>query len=309
MAITILNQTIIMLILIMLGIICAKTRIISDESNKDLSKFVLQVVNPVVIFMSYQTDYHFNLVKNLLITFGLSLVSYGIMIAAAYIFVRRKEDRETEIERFSAIYSNCGFMGIPLINALFGMEGVFYLTAFITVFNLIVWTHGIILISGEKSLRKVVKVFYSPTVIAIILGIITFFMQFRLPEVPAKALGFIADMNTPLAMIVSGVTMAGTNAVNLLKNKRAFYICFLRLVLLPFILTALLAPFGINDKVYMTVIIAASAPPAAMCTLQCIRYGRNSVYSSEIFTAGTILSVASLPAVVKFAEFLTNILH
>ena len=138
MAITILNQTIIMLILIMLGIICAKTRIISDESNKDLSKFVLQVVNPVVIFMSYQTDYHFNLVKNLLITFGLSLVSYGIMIAAAYIFVRRKEDRETEIERFSAIYSNCGFMGIPLINALFGMEGVFYLTAFITVFNLIV---------------------------------------------------------------------------------------------------------------------------------------------------------------------------
>ncbi len=309
MAITILNQTIIMLILIMLGIICAKTRIISDESNKDLSKFVLQVVNPVVIFMSYQTDYHFNLVKNLLITFGLSLVSYGIMIAAAYIFVRRKEDRETEIERFSAIYSNCGFMGIPLINALFGMEGVFYLTAFITVFNLIVWTHGIILISGEKSLRKVVKVFYSPTVIAIVLGIITFFMQFRLPEVPAKALGFIADMNTPLAMIVSGVTMAGTNAVNLLKNKRAFYICFLRLVLLPFILTALLAPFGINDKVYMTVIIAASAPPAAMCTLQCIRYGRNSVYSSEIFTAGTILSVASLPAVVKFAEFLTNILH
>ncbi|MBP3309251.1 MAG: AEC family transporter [Ruminococcus sp.] len=309
MAITILNQTIIMLILIMLGIICAKTRIISDESNKDLSKFVLQVVNPVVIFMSYQTDYHFNLVKNLLITFGLSLVSYGIMIAAAYIFVRRKEDRETEIERFSAIYSNCGFMGIPLINALFGMEGVFYLTAFITVFNLIVWTHGIILISGEKSWRKVVKVFYSPTVIAIVLGIITFFMQFRLPEVPAKALGFIADMNTPLAMIVSGVTMAGTNAVNLLKNKRAFYICFLRLVLLPFILTALLAPFGINDKVYMTVIIAASAPPAAMCTLQCIRYGRNSVYSSEIFTAGTILSVASLPAVVKFAEFLTNILH
>lgn len=308
MAITILNQTIIMLILIMLGIICAKTRIISDESNKDLSKFVLQVVNPVVIFMSYQTDYHFNLVKNLLITFGLSLVSYGIMIAAAYIFVRRKEDRETEIERFSAIYSNCGFMGIPLINALFGMEGVFYLTAFITVFNLIVWTHGIILISGEKNLRKVVKVFYSPTVIAIVLGIITFFMQFRLPEVPAKALGFIADMNTPLAMIVSGVTMAGTNAANLLKNKRVFYICFLRLVLLPFILTALLAPFGINDKVYMTVIVAASAPPAAMCTLQCIRYGRNSVYSSEIFTAGTILSVASLPAVVKFAEFLTNIL-
>lgn len=308
MAITILNQTMIMLMLIMLGVICSKTRIISDETNKDLSKFVLQVVNPVVIFISYQTDYHFELVKNLLITFVLSLVSFAVMIAAAYIFVRRKEERETEIERFSSIYSNCGFMGIPLINALFGMEGVFYLTAFITVFNLIVWTHGIILISGERSFKKVIKVFYSPTVIAIVLGIITFFMQLRLPDVPVKALEFISELNTPLAMIVSGVTMAGTNAVNLLKNKRAFYICFLRLVLLPLILTALLVPMGISDKVCMTVIVAASAPPAAMCTLQCIRYGRNSVYSSEIFTAGTILSVASLPLVVKFAEFLTNIL-
>ena len=308
MANTILDQTIIMLILIMVGVLCFKAHIISRESNKDLSKLVLQVVNPAVIFMSYQTDYKSELVRNLLLTFALSVGSMAILIAAAYIFIRKKEDRETEIERFSAIYSNCGFMGIPLMNALFGMEGVFYLTAYITVFNIIVWTHGIILISGEKDIKKVIKVFYSPTIISIVLGIICFFLKLRLPEVPSRAFNFVVQLNTPLAMIVSGVTMAETDIPELLKNKRVYIVCALRLLLLPAILSVLLSLLPLDEKVCMTVIVAAAAPPAAMCTLQCIRYGRNSVYASELFTAGTVFSVATLPMMVRITEYLTKIL-
>lgn len=306
MAFTILKQTVIMLILITVGIICRKTGVITKETNKDLSKLVLQVVNPVMIFMSYQTDNRPELVKNLLLTFVFSVGAFGVTAIGAYILVRKKDGRNTEIERFSAIYSNCGFMGIPLVNALFGMEGVFYLTAFITVFNIIVWTHGIILISGEKSFKSVVKVFYSPTIISIFLGLVCFFAQLRLPSVPAEALGFVSDLNTPLAMIVSGVTMADTNVMKLLKKHRVYYICFLRLIMLPILLSLVLSLFEMSEKVRLTVMVAASAPPAAMCTLQCIRYGKNSLYASEIFTFGTILSVLTLPLVVSFTEYLTN---
>lgn len=308
MASTILRQTIIMLILIIAGVICSKTKIISKETNRDLSKFVLQVVNPIVIFTSYQMEYREELVRNLLLTFVLSGLAFVIMIIAANIFVRKKEGRETAIERFSAIYSNCGFMGIPLMKALFGDEGVFYLTAFITVFNLIVWTHGIILISGEKNLKSVVKVFYSPTIIAIVLGLITFFARIRISSVPMEALDFIADINTPMAMIVSGVTMADTNVLKLLKKGRIYYISFIKLLLIPLLLVFVLSFFDIDEKVRMTVIVAASAPPAAMCTLQCIRYNRNSVYASEIFSAGTILSIATLPIIVRITENFTKIL-
>lgn len=304
---TILNQTIIMLILIMVGVFCFKAKLISRESNKDLSKLVLQVVNPAMIFMSYQTEYKASLVKNLLLTFVLSVGTFVVMTILAYLLIQKKQDRETEIERFSSIYSNCGFMGIPLLNALFGMEGVFYLTAYITVFNLIVWTHGIILISGERDMKKVIKVFYSPTVISIVLGIICFFFELKLPDVPSKALEFVAQLNTPLAMIVSGVTMAETDILKMLKNKRVYIVCLIRLIIIPFILSAGLSFLPMNEKVRMTVVVAASAPPAAMCTLQCIRYGRNSVYASQIFTAGTVLSVATLPMIVRFTEYLTNL--
>ena len=309
MASTILYKTAIMLILISVGILCAKTKLISAASNKDLSKFVLQVVNPVVIFMSYQTDYRTELVRNLLLTFVISL---GVMTAAillSYVLVRRKEGRESEIERFSSVYSNCGFMGIPLVNAIYGDEGVFYLTAFITVFNLIVWTHGVIMISGEKDFRQVVKVFHSPTIIAIVLGIITFFLRIRLPGPAAEALGLIKEVNTPMAMIVSGVTIAGTNVKKMLKNYRVYYVCLLKLIVVPLIIAVPLALLtGVEERVRMTILVAAAAPPATMCTLLSLRYGKNSIYASEIFAAGTILSIGSLPLVVKATEYLTKIL-
>lgn len=308
MAETILRQTIIMLMLIMVGVFCSKAGMISNETNRQLSGFVLQVVNPAMIFMSYQTDYRSELVEGLLLSFVLSAGAFAVMTAAAYILVRHKPGRETEIERFSAIYSNCGFMGIPLVSSLFGMEGVFYLTAFITVFNIVVWTHGVVLISGESDMKKVVKVFYSPTMIAIALGLVTFFLRIRLPSVPAKAVNYIAELNTPLAMIVSGVTIADTKVVRLLKKPSVYYVVFLRLLLIPFIISALIAIPDVSEKVRMTVVVAAAAPPAAMCTLQCIRYGKNSLYSSEIFAFGTILSVATLPLTVECAEYLTKLI-
>lgn len=309
MPVIILKQTFIMLLLMLVGVLCYKTKIISSKSNKELSKFVLQVVNPVMIFMSYQTEIHADLVKNLLITFGLSAVAFAVMIVAVYILIRKKEGRETEIERFSAIYSNCAFMGIPLARAMFGMEGVFYLTAYITVFNLIVWTHGIILLTGEKDVKQVIKVFYSPTIIAIVLGLIAFFTQFKLPELPEKVLNYIAELNTPLAMIVSGISMAETDILKMLKKVSVYRTCLVKLIILPVILSVLLIFLPVDEKVRLIVLVAASAPPAATCTLQCLRYGKNYLYSSEIFTAGTILSIITLPLIVELTELLTKIIN
>ena len=305
---TILRQTIIMLLLILCGVLCSKTHIISKESNKDLSKFLMQIINPVVIFMSYQTDYRPELVKNLLLTFLLSAVSFAVLLSCCYIFIRSKEGRDTEIERFSSVYSNCGFMGIPLVSALFGGEGVFYLAAYITMFNLIAWTQGMIMLTGERDMKQALKVLYSPTVISIVLGLISFALHIRLPEVPAKAMDMLKEVNTPIAMIVSGVTMADTDILSLIRKKRVYYVCFLKLLLFPAVLSVVLTLIcrNINEKVLLTVIVAAAAPPAALCTLQCVRYGKNSLYASEIFTFGTVLSLGTLPLIVQLTEFLTK---
>lgn len=299
---TIFKQTVIMLVLIIVGVICAKTRIIGKETNRDLSGLVLNVINPVVILMSYQKEYRPELLKKLGMSFLLSAVAFAVMIALSYLFIRKKNGRETEIERFSLIYSNCGFMGIPIVSALFGSEGVFCLTAFITMFNLCVWTHGIMLISGESGLKRTLKAFRSPTMIAIYAGLIMFLTGIRIPALPSQALQFIADMNTPMAMIVSGVTISQTNIFRLVKNLRIWLVVGLRLLVLPITVTAALLPFSSDSQVLLTIVVASAAPPAAMCTLHCIRFNKNSVYSSEVFTGGTILSIVTLPILVHIAE-------
>lgn len=299
---TIFKQTVIMLVLIIVGVICAKTRMIGKETNRDLSGLVLNVINPVVILMSYQKEYRPELLKKLGMSFLLSAVAFAVMIALSYLLIRKKDGRETEIERFSLIYSNCGFMGIPIVSALFGSEGVFCLTAFITMFNLCVWTHGIMLISGESGLKRTLKALRSPTMIAIYAGLIMFLTGIRIPALPSQALQFIADMNTPMAMIVSGVTISQTNIFRLVKNLRIWVVVGLRLLVLPIVVTAALLPFSSDSQVLLTVVVASAAPPAAMCTLHCIRFNKNSVYSSEVFTGGTILSIVTLPILVHIAE-------
>ena len=129
------KQEVIMLLLIIVGILCFKGGIITASGRKDMSSLVLSVVNPIVILLAYQKEFEMRLLRGLVTSLVLSAIAFAVAILVSNLLIRQKDGRETDIERFSAIYSNCGFMGIPLVNALFGSEGVFYLTAFLTMFK------------------------------------------------------------------------------------------------------------------------------------------------------------------------------
>ena len=141
-------------------------------------------------------------------TFLLAAAAYGIFIAAVHLLIRPKPGRETEIERFSAIYSNCGFMGIPLASAILGNEGVFYTTAFLSVFFCFAWTHGIMLLTGQHDRKALLKKLCSPTMIGIVIGLLLFFFRIPLPDLLGKTFGYVASMNTPMAMVASGISVA-----------------------------------------------------------------------------------------------------
>lgn len=298
------KQIIVMFILIAAGYICGKT-IISQDTGRQLSKLVLNVVNPMLIFMSYQMDYDAKLMKNLMMSVLLGAVSYAAAILLSEIMFAKSSTDTRAADKFFAVYSNCGFMGIPLINGLFGSEGVFYLTGYLTCFNILVWTHGIMLYSGgeKKNVGKTaLKVITSPSVIAIIAGIACFVLQIRLPELIAEAADYIGSMNTPLAMIVAGVTIAGSGRItDMLKNGRAYYISIVRLLIMPLIfvlLCRLCGYFGAPETVFMTVAVAAACPGAATGVMYAVNYDKNPVYASNVFALSTILSAVTLPLTV-----------
>ncbi|MBR0483335.1 MAG: AEC family transporter [Oscillospiraceae bacterium] len=300
----VLHQAVIMFILILVGVLCFKLHVLSKESVSQISGLVLKVVNPIVILMAYQKEYKPEFVQNLGRTFILSLTAYVIAMTVAYLGIRNREGRETVIERFSCIYSNCGFMGIPLVMAMFGYDGVFYLTAFLTVFNALVWSHGVMQMSGEKSLKSLGKVLRSPAIVAIVIGMILFFLQIELPAVVAETFEEIGSLNTPLAMIVAGATIVQTNLLEVFKKPRIFYLCFLKLLLIPVLTIAVFLLFPFDKTVEMTVLAAIAAPSAAICTMQCLNYNRNASYASEIFGVTTLFSIATMPLMMVIYEFL-----
>lgn len=304
----VLNRIILMLIIIVCGMICYKTKLITIKGNKELSNLLLMVVNPLVIMMSYQQEFNATLVKNLLLSFLLSAVTYVFMIPLTNFFIR-KRCPEYRIERFAVIYQNCGFFGIPLISAIYGSEGVFYLSAYMTVFNLFVWTHGVLLMGASDGTKlapkQVVLSILNPTTIAALLGVLMFAFQITLPSQLGDALDMLGAMNTPLAMIIAGVTLAQTNLVNLFYKKRIYFCALLRLILMPVLTILLLLLVPLDPMLETICVLVTGCPTATTITMFSLRYERNPVYAAEIFAFTTVCCAVTLPLMMTLQQLVS----
>ena len=199
------------------------------------------------------------------------------------------------MEKIAVSYSNSGFIGIPLISGVLGDKGVFYMTAYITVFNVLLWTHGVVLMGDSKDLKGAWKNFLSPAIIAVIVGIILFLFQLRLPQFIENPLEMIASMNTPLGMIVAGANLAQGNILKSLKNKRLYYLSFIKLIVYPLVGLVILWLLPLGFEVAFTVFIAVACPAGASVVMFAQRYDRDAYYGSEIFVITTLLSAITLP--------------
>lgn len=304
-ALTALTQIVIMFFIIIVGIVCYKLKLIDKNTNKKLSDLVLLLVNPIVIFVSYQRDFDISLLKGLFISILLALFTHilAIVLSKLLLFKNKTPDHKP-LERFAMIYSNCGFIGIPLVNGVFGSEGVFYLTAYMTIFNLFVWTHGVIMMTDRGGLRSLLRALITPSVIATLSGFVFFIVRIQLPDIVMNALNYIGNMNTPLAMLVAGVTIAQTNPLRLLKKPRIFYVSFIKLLLMPLLMLCLYSYLPIPSEVLLTSILATACPTAVTISLFSIRYDKDYLYASEIFAVTTILSVVTIPIVMTLGGFL-----
>lgn len=308
-AIIVAKQAVIMLVLLAAGFGLYKGKLLGDEATRQLSNITISIINPIVIFNAYQADFEPQKLRGLLIALGLSFAAQALLIASAVTAVRASRENY-ETERFALSYSNCAFMGIPLVEAAFGADGVFYLTAFITAFNVFMWTHGVVMMSGKgEGSIKPLKILISPAVISILLGLAFFFTGLRLPEPIQLPLNYLGAMNTPMAMLVSGATIAKSGLLDCFKSRRVYALQSVRLLIVPILLAVLLAPLqslGVQPVIPKTVLIAA-APTASATIMFAYKYGRSEKCASNHFALSTIASIATIPLVLMFSEMMTRL--
>ncbi len=284
-----------MFIILMGGAAAYKARLVDADTSRKFSNLLLLCIGPLLIFQSYQVDFDERLFYGILWTLLASTVTFAAIIILSELLFRGKNERRA-VEKIASIYSNCGFIGIPLINGIFGAEGILYMTAYTTVFNLLFWTHGVWVMGGAgSSLKSAWRNLVNPAIIAVIAGFICFTAQIRLPEVLSAPVQMVASMNTPLAMIVAGVNVAQGSLLKSMKNLHLYYGTFVKLLVFPVVGIMLLAMMHLDFHVAFTIFIAMACPAGAVAIMFAERYGKDARYASEFFVMSTALSALTIP--------------
>lgn len=257
-----------MFILILAGILSCKAGLLDEAMSKKLSNLLLMVVCPCLIINSYQIDYRPELFTGLVLCLLFSGISFALDVLVAHVVIRPDSGRDEAIERMGIIYSNCAFIGIPLVEGVLGKEGVFYVTAYLTVFNM---------------------------------GLLLFFSQIRLPALLAGPVASLSALNTPLAMLIAGVNLAESDIWGSMRNPRIYWIGFVKLIIIPLVTLAMLILLRADRTAAFVVFICAACPTGAMTTLFALKYNRNARYASEAFCSTTIFSLITMPILTLLA--------
>lgn len=299
-AITIFYQIIKMFVMMAVGYVLYRKGTINSDTTARLSNILLMVATPCTIITSFNQEFSGEKLIGLLLSFGLSFLIYLINIAAAALLYR-KED--SQVMKFSVVFSNAGFLGIPLVSGLLGAGAVFYLSPFIVCFYLFAWTYGVVLMSGRKDSVTAKKILTNPCIWAVVLGIVIFFLPHK-PFAPVmEAVSSLGSMNTPLAMLILGAYMAKSPLREMFTNKKAYQVSFYRLILLPVIyfLLLFLVPENYNI-IRVTIFVAASAPVAALAPVFAQMFDRDISLGAQIVSLSTILCLISMPALILLSK-------
>ncbi|MBO5999850.1 MAG: AEC family transporter [Lachnospiraceae bacterium] len=297
-ALIIARQLIIMFIYMMVGYLLYRSHKVTDEGSRSLANLLLYAALPASLIRSFMVPRTPGKAVELLISMAAAaLILLVSMVIAAVCF------KKNGIDNFGAAFSNCGFMGIPLITAVLGADAVFYAAGFIALLNILQWTYGQALISEDRSMVRPGAVLKNPALIAVAAGVVIFFTGLPVPAVVSSAVGALAGMNGPLAMVILGIYLAQTNIKEMFSEGHLYLVSAVRLLVIPAvtILLVLLIPrqYGIIRTVLL---ICNAAPIGSNVAVYAQKLGKDHTYAVKIVCLSTGLSLITMSLIMALAS-------
>ena len=309
----IITQIIILAVVVLIGAIAAKFKVLTTDSKDMLSKVIFNISLPLMLFTNFfRLEATPRLIANSLTILAISgfvvffLLLVGWLTAKAF----RLKGSEAAVFKVHAMFGNTIFLGFPLITALYGVEGLLYASMFQLVSTIIMWTAGVIILSHgngtswKKSLGKV----FNPNTIATVAGLVCFVLSVKLPDILLKPLTELGSANTWLSMLYIGAMLVLSNAGGLLKKKNLYIVSFNRLILGPALLIALfwliasLTGFAPDKLVTSVIVLEASMPCMVTVVIMAKEFGSDDRLAAGNVFVSTIFSILTLPLVVMALE-------
>lgn len=298
------TQVVILFILIFLGAILTKTGVFTEKGISSMTDMVLLLVTPCVIIKSFIREFDSTTFKKLLISFLIAILSHIGFIILSRILLRDKKGRSQKVLQFGVIFSNCGYMSIPLQQALLGDDGIFYGASYIAIFQIFIWSYGLLLMSGDKKVLSPKKMLINPGVIGVSIGLIIFLLSIPVPKVIAEPISYLASLNTPLPMLIIGYHLMKSNILDGLRNIKCFFAIGIKLFLFPLLALLVMYLCGVRGTMLISSVISCSAPTAAITTMFSDKYSCDTALSVNMVSISTLLSLISMPILITLAQHL-----
>jgi len=291
----------ILFLLMLFGYILGKIKIITSVGIEAFSKFIVKVALPAIIIsgmiIPLTSDKLYKAIHILILSVGTYILAYIVAIASAKLLVKNKSERG--IYSFAIVFSNAGFMGYPVLEALFGSEAIFYAAVYNITFNILLYTLGIKLLdTGENGKEKFhLKRLINPGIIASIIGLVLFTTQLPLPQFVVGAIRSVGSLCTPLSMITIGAMLSALPLKKMLTRQKVYEFSFIRLAVLPVLTLVLLKYiFKIEDTWLISVpVIVAGMPVATNAAMMAQEYGNNPEIASQTILVSTLFSCITIP--------------
>lgn len=298
----VLNQLIILFILMALGFLLYRIHMMPRDFNRQLTKLLLNVTMPALIINSVLTVEEKASGKTVLFILFLAIIMYLLlpvlgMLLAKILFVPKKQ---LGLYIFMTVFSNVGFMGFPLINALLGNEAVFYTALFNIIFNLSAFSYGILLVNygTQNPVRLNFRLLLSPGILLSLLAVVIYFINIPFPESVREAIGSVGSLTTPLAMLLIGASLSSMNLKEVFSDWRIYPYTLLKQFVLPLSLFPLLKLF-IHDELLLGVtLIMLSVPVANTAVLFATEYQADEKLAARTVFITTLSSLISIPVVI-----------
>lgn len=299
---TVTQNVLTLLILIAIGFCCQKFKILNDATVKSCANLVLYIATPCVIIKSCIREFDVTMLRGFIITAVVAAVNYATLILVAHVCFRDKDEARRRVLRFGLVFSNAGYMGIPLQQAILGDEGVFYCAAYVIMHNIYMWSYGVVCMSGDKRDLSVKKLTVNPGTISVAIGLVLFIFSIPVPTLVTDAIGHMGELNTSLPMLIVGYYIAQTDILGALKDGKSYLCILLRLVAMPLVALGAMLLVGLRGNVLVSCMICACAPVATATTMFATRYDRNPLLSVNLVSLSTILSVATMPILIAITQ-------
>lgn len=297
----IINQVTILFLLILIGFIIRKLNILTLELNKGLSDFLLYVTLPFSIIVSFNIPFSKTMFSNAGIVLLISLAIHIFAIFISKFLFFKYPPGANKVLRAATIFSNCGFMGFPILTGIYGTQGIFYGSFYVLTYNILIWTAGVRIFTGKKE-KSLWKQALNPPVFAVVAGLILFVFSLKLPAPIFAALEMVGSMTTPLSMIIIGSLLTEVKLSETFTGLSIFYVCAIRLLIFPLVVILFSVLFGIKGIVLGVPALATAMPIGVLVAIFAEKYGADALLASRAVFLSTLLSMITIPIVVALIQ-------